>query len=54
MAFPKTFDELRAAGYAVLADNGGAHVIVLDSDPRALAPPTVTWLLERAAQVAQA
>ena len=46
--------EARNAGYAVMVSNGGAHLIVLDSDPRAFAPPTVTWLLERAAQVAQA
>jgi DNA-directed RNA polymerase subunit RPC12/RpoP len=46
--------EVRAAGYAVLVSNGGAHFIVLDSDPRAFAPETVTWLLQRAAQVAEA
>jgi predicted RNA-binding Zn-ribbon protein involved in translation (DUF1610 family) len=46
--------EARNAGYAVMVSNGGAHLIMLDSDPRAFAPATVTWLLERAAQVAQA
>jgi hypothetical protein len=46
--------ELRNAGYAVLVTNGGTHVMQLDSDPRAFAPQAVTWLLERAAQVAQA
>jgi hypothetical protein len=46
--------EVRAAGYAVMVSSGGAHFIVLDSDPRAFAPQAVSWLLERAAQVAQA
>jgi DNA-directed RNA polymerase subunit RPC12/RpoP len=46
--------EIRGAGYAVLVTNGGTHVMQLDSDPRAFAPHVVTWLLERAGQVAQA
>jgi hypothetical protein len=46
--------EVRNAGYAVMVGNGGVHLIVLDSDPRAFAPATVPWLLERAAQVARA
>jgi hypothetical protein len=46
--------EVRSAGYALLVTTGGAHVIVLDSDPQAFAPEKVTWLLQRAAQVAQA
>jgi hypothetical protein len=46
--------EVRSAGWALLVTNGGVHIIVLDSDPRAFAPQTVTWLLQRAVQVAQA
>jgi hypothetical protein len=45
--------EIRGSGYALLVTTGGAHVILLDSEPRAFAPQTVTWLLQRAAQVAQ-
>jgi hypothetical protein len=46
--------EARSTGYAVVVSNGGAHFIVLESDPRAFAPETVTWLLERASQIARA
>jgi DNA-directed RNA polymerase subunit RPC12/RpoP len=46
--------EMRGAGYAVLVTTGGVHVLGQDSDPRAFTPQAVTWLLERAVQVAQA
>jgi LSD1 subclass zinc finger protein len=46
--------EVRGAGYALLVSTGGVHMCRLDSDPRGFAPPTVQWLLERGAQVAQA
>jgi predicted RNA-binding Zn-ribbon protein involved in translation (DUF1610 family) len=46
--------EVRSTGMAVLVTNGGAHLIVRDSDPVVFAPPRTAWLLDRAARIADA
>ncbi|HEY8089509.1 MAG TPA: hypothetical protein VIF09_16725 [Polyangiaceae bacterium] len=44
--------EIRGSNYGVIVSNGGVHLSHPDSDPRAIQPATVAWLLERAAAVA--
>jgi hypothetical protein len=46
--------EVRNAGWSLVVTNGGVHMTRMDSDPRGFPPPTVRWLLERAAAVASA
>ena len=46
--------EIRGGNYGVIVSNGGVHLTHPDSDPRAIQPATVAWLLERAAAVAGA
>ncbi|HEY1691952.1 MAG TPA: hypothetical protein VGG39_07310 [Polyangiaceae bacterium] len=46
--------EVRSAGWSLVVTNGGVHMTRMDSDPRGFPPPTVQWLLERAAAVANA
>jgi hypothetical protein len=46
--------EIRGGNYGVIVSNGGVHLTHPDSDPRAIQPATIGWLLERAAAVAGA